>query len=157
MLIRDAFLIKAPREEVWAFLFDIPRLSQCIPGVESIEVVDDKTYRGKLVVRVGPIRSELSGKVTLSEVDAPNRIAGTVEGDDRSSASSVRATFRGTLTSVGGGTEAAFEVDVSLRGRLAQFGGPVIAATARKLTSEFAKCLRERLEGRGVRAERSDE
>lgn len=146
MLIKDSFVIRAPHEKVWEFLFDIPRLSQCIPGIESIEVLDDSTYRGKLVVRVGPIKSEFSGRVTLTEVEAPDRIAGTVEGDDRASASSVKATFSGTLKPVEGGTEAAFAVEANLRGRLAQFGGPVITATAKKLTAEFAKCLREKLE-----------
>jgi carbon monoxide dehydrogenase subunit G len=146
MLIKDSFVINAPQQRVWDFLFDIPRLSQCIPGIESVEVVDEKNYRGKLVVRVGPIKSAFSGTVTLTEVSAPDRIAGNVEGDDKSSASSVKASFVGTLKPVEGGTEAAFEVDANLRGRLAQFGGPVITATAKKLTAEFAKCLRERLE-----------
>lgn len=146
MLIKDSFVINASQENVWEFLFDIPKLSQCVPGIESVEVADERTYRGKLVVRVGPIKSEFSGKVILTEVEAPNRIAGTVEGDDRSSASSVRGTFTGTLQPVEGGTVAAFEVEANLRGRLAQFGGPVITATAKKLTAEFAKCLRERLE-----------
>jgi carbon monoxide dehydrogenase subunit G len=146
MLIKDSFVINAPQEKVWNFLFDIPKLSQCIPGIESVEIMDDKTYRGKLVVRVGPIKSAFTGGVKLTEVNAPDRIAGTVEGDDKSSASSVKATFTGTLKAMEGGTEAAFEVEANLRGRLAQFGGPVITATAKKLTAEFAKCLRERLE-----------
>jgi carbon monoxide dehydrogenase subunit G len=146
MLIKDSFIINAPHDKVWDFLFDIPELSRCVPGIESVEVVDEKTYRGKLVVRVGPIKSEFSGKVTLTEIHPPNQIAGNVEGDDKASASSVKATFTGTLTPVADGTEAAFEVDANLRGRLAQFGGAVITATAKKLTAEFSKCLKERLE-----------
>jgi len=146
MQIKDSFVIKAPQNKVWEFLFDIPKLSQCVPGIEAVEVVDEKTYRGKLVVKVGPIKSAFSGIVTLTEVNVPNRIAGTVEGDDKSSASSVKAFFTGTLKTVEGGTEAAFEVEANLRGRLAQFGGPVITATAKKLTAEFAKNLRAQLE-----------
>jgi len=146
MNIKDSFVINAPQDKVWEFLFDIPKLSECVPGIEDVEVVDDKTYRGKLVVKVGPIKSSFNGTVRLTEVDAPNRIAGAVEGDDKSSASSVKASFTGTLKPVDGGTEAGFEVDANLRGRLAQFGGPVINATAKKLTAEFAKNLRERLE-----------
>jgi len=146
MQIKDSFVINAPQEKVWEFLFDIPKLSECVPGIEDVEVVDDKTYKGKLVVKVGPIKSSFNGAVILKEVDAPNRIAGAVEGEDKSSASSVMATFTGTLKSVEGGTEAAFEVEANLRGRLAQFGGPVITATAKKITAEFAKNLRERLE-----------
>jgi len=146
MQIKDSFVINAPQDKVWDFLFDIPKLSECVPGIEAVEVVDDKTYSGKLVVKVGPIKSSFNGTVILTEVDAPNRIAGTVEGDDKSSASSVKASFTGTLKTVNGGTEAAFEVEANLRGRLAQFGGPVVTATAKKLTTEFAKNLRERLE-----------
>ena len=146
MQINDSFTINAPQEKVWDFLFDIPKLSECVPGIEAVEVVDEQTYRGKLVVKVGPIKSEFTGRVTLTEAKAPNRIAGTVEGDDKASASSVKATFTGTLSPVEAGTEAAFQVDANLRGRLAQFGGPVITATAKKLTAEFAKCLKEKLE-----------
>ena len=146
MQIKDSFVINAPQDKVWEFLFDIPKLSECVPGIEDVEVVDDKTYKGKLVVKVGPIKSSFNGAVILKEIDAPNRIAGTVEGEDKSSASSVMATFTGTLKTVDGGTEAAFEVEANLRGRLAQFGGPVITATAKKLTVEFAKNLRAQLE-----------
>ncbi|MEP6896118.1 MAG: SRPBCC domain-containing protein [Chloroflexota bacterium] len=95
------------QDKVWDFLFDIPKLSQCVPGIESVEVVDEKTYRSKLVVKVGPIKSSFTGIVTLTEVDAPNRIAGTVEGDDKSSASFVKASFTGTLKSVDGGGDSA--------------------------------------------------
>jgi uncharacterized protein len=146
MQIVDSFLIKASQEDVWQLMFDIPRLSKCVPGIESVEILDDKTYRGKLVVKVGPLRSEFTGTVVLTEVTQPDRIAGTLQGDDRSNASSIKANFTGTLKTVADGTEAAFEVDANLRGRLAQFGGPVITATAKKLTAEFAKNLRAQLE-----------
>lgn len=147
MQISDSFTVAASQEEVWKFMFDIPRLSQCIPGIESAEVVDDRTYRGKVTVRVGPIKSAFSGSVFLTEIVPPARIAGTLEGDDKSSASSLKAAFTGTLTPVEGGTQAAFQVEVNLRGRLAQFGGPVIGATAKKLTAEFARNLKAQLEG----------
>jgi len=146
MQIVDSFFVKASQEEVWQFIFDIPRMSKCIPGIEAVEIIDDKNYRGKLVVKVGPIKSEFGGTVTLTEVTAPNFIAGSLEGDDKSSASSVKAAFSGTLTAVEGGTQAAFRVDANLRGRLAQFGGPIINATAKKLTAEFAKNMRAQLE-----------
>lgn len=146
MQIKDSFVIRAPREQVWDFLFDIQKLGQCVPGVESVDKIDERTYRGRLALRVGPIRSEFGGTVLLTEVQAPERIAGVVEGDDRSSASSVKANFTGTLAEVEGGTQASFILDVNLRGRLAQFGGPVIAATAKKLTADFARNMRAQLE-----------
>jgi uncharacterized protein len=146
MQIVESFLINASQDDVWQLMFDIPRLSQCVPGLQSVEIVDDKTYRGKLVVRVGPLRSEFSGSVILTEIARPDRLAGTVQGADKSSASSIKANFTGRLKPVADGTEASFEVEANLRGRLAQFGGPVINATAKKLTAEFAKNLKAQLE-----------
>ena len=78
MRIADSFLVKASQAEVWKFLFDIPRLSRCIPGIESVEALDDRTYRGRMIVRVGPIRSEFTGIVRLTEIQAPDRIAGII-------------------------------------------------------------------------------
>lgn len=146
MQIKDSFTIAAPQEKVWEFFFDIPRLSLCVPGVESVEVLGNGTYRGKLVVKVGPIKSQFSGIVTLTKIEPQQRIVGMLEGDDKATASSVKASFSSTLTRVGAGTEATFVMDVNLRGRLAQFGGPVISATAKKMTTEFAKNLKAQLE-----------
>ena len=150
MQIADSFVISAPQDEVWELLFDIPRLSQCVPGLQSVEVLDAKTYRGNVVVRVGPIKSEFSGTLRLTEAIAPHRIAGSLEGNDQKGGSSVRALFSGALSPVENGTQAAFQIEANLRGRLAQFGGPVIAATARKLTAQFADNLRAQLEDRAV-------
>ncbi len=146
MQIVDSFVISASQDKVWELLFDIPRLSQCVPGLQSVEVLDAKTYRGNVVVRVGPIKSEFSGTIRLTEATPPHRIAGSLEGSDQKGASSVKALFSGALTPVENGTQAAFQIEANLRGRLAQFGGPVITATARKLTAQFADNLRAQLE-----------
>ena len=54
MQIKDSFVIKAPQEKVWEFLFDIPKLSQCMPGIESVEVVDDKTIAANWLSKWDP-------------------------------------------------------------------------------------------------------
>ncbi len=146
MHIKDSFTINTSQEKIWELMFDIPRLSTCVPGIESVELVNENTYRGKLVVKVGPIRSEFGGLVTLTDIQAPNKITGIVEGDDKLNASSMKAAFTGTLETKETGTEVSFVIDVNLRGRLAQFGAPVVHATAKKLTADFAKNLKAQLE-----------
>jgi len=144
--ISDSFAIHAPPETVWRFLFDIERVSQCVPGVESVEVVDAKTYHGRLKVKVGPVTATFGGTATLTEVDPPRRIVAEIEADDRAIASGVKAAFSSTLTPAAGGTEVAYEMTLHMRGRLAQFGGAVVGATAKKMTAEFAQNVRAKLE-----------
>ena len=146
MQLSDSFLIHSPPDKVWGFLLDVQQMSQCVPGLEAVEAVDDKTYRGKLRIKVGPVAAAFGGTVTLTEVDSPRRLTATVEGDDNSNASAVKATFTSTLTPVEAGTEVAYQLDVNLRGRLAQFGAAVVGATAKKMTAQFAKCVSAKLE-----------
>lgn len=146
MLLSDSFTVKAPLETVWQFMFDIERMGKCVPGVESIEMLDETTYRGVLKIKVGPIGAAFNGKVTLSEVEAPRRVVALIEGDDKSIASAVKATFTSTLAEIEGGTEVSYQMDVNVRGRLGQFGTTIIGTTAKKMTAEFAKNVRTQLE-----------
>ncbi len=135
--------MEAPVQEVWTLLQDIPRVSECLPGVEALEEADPDVYRGRLKVKIGPLAAGFGGQVTIVEREPRRLIVAQIEAEDRSSASFVRATFTSRLTSVEAGTQIEYEMDMALRGRLAQFGSAVVGATAKKLTSQFARCLQE--------------
>src|SRR5262249_59437621 len=62
-------VIAVERERLWEFLMDVPRVARCVPGVETVEAVDADAYRGRLGVRIGPIRLSLDGTVALEERD----------------------------------------------------------------------------------------
>jgi carbon monoxide dehydrogenase subunit G len=143
MNFADSFVVEAPIQTVWDFLLDINRMGRCVPGVESIETVDDTTYRGKLKVKVGVISAAFGGTVRLAEVDPPHRLVAAIEADDRSSASQVKASFTSNLSPVEAGTRVEYDMEVNLRGKLAQFGLTVVRGTAKKMTAEFVKCLQQ--------------
>ena len=146
MLIEDKFVIDAPLEEAWTFLLDIPRVSQCVPGVKEIEQVDEETYRGTLIVRVGPIAANFQGKVVLEEVDAPHHLRASAQARDQATSSMASINFSANLAEVDEAqTEVAFTVDAVIRGRLGQFGQGVILETAKQITSAFAQCLQVQL------------
>ena len=147
MKISDTFTIQAPSQTVWDFLLDIERMSLCVPGVESIEALDESTYRGNLKVKVGPISARFSGLVRLLETKPPRRLVASLEAEDKAIASLIKGTFSSELEGAGSGTKVTYEMDVNLRGRLGQFGTAVTAATARKMTAQFADNLRKALEG----------
>lgn len=141
MILKDSFIIEAPINDVWALLQDVHRVSTCVPGVDSVEEIGPDMYNGVLKVKVGPISTSFQGEVTLTEQTyPPGRLVAEVSGNDKASASQVKATFTGLLSSAeGGGTQLDYEMDVALRGRLAQFGLVVVKATAKKMASEFVK------------------
>lgn len=145
MLLKDSFMIEAPVEAVWALLADVHRIAACVPGIENVEEVGPDTYNGALRIKIGPISAAFAGQVTITERTPLERLVAEVSGQDKSSASLVKATFTGQLNRVETSTQLAYEMDIALRGRLAQFGLTVVQGTAKKMTAEFARCVTARL------------
>jgi len=128
--------IAASRETVWAALNDIEVLKQCIPGCESLERQSDTEMTAKVKLTVGPVSARFSGKVTLSEIDPPNgyRIAGEGSGG---AAGFAKGSAQVRLVEDGEDTLLRYEAKADVGGKLAQVGGRLIDATARKLAGEF--------------------
>jgi carbon monoxide dehydrogenase subunit G len=94
-----------------------------------------------LKIKIGPVGAAFAGQVTVIERTSMERLVAEVSGQDKGSASLVKATFTGQLSATETGTHLDYEMDIALRGRLAQFGLTVVQGTAKKMTAEFAKCL----------------
>jgi carbon monoxide dehydrogenase subunit G len=73
------------------------------------------------------------------------KLAARIEGADKASDSTVGAIFTALLAPLEGGTQIRYTMDVTLRGRLAQFGLAVVQGTAKKLTAQFARSLQDSL------------
>ena len=75
MLIEHRITVPAPPERVWAFMMDIPAVGRCVPGLNDVARIDDRTYSGVMHVRVGPIAVKLDGRVLVAERDEAARQA----------------------------------------------------------------------------------
>jgi uncharacterized protein len=128
--------IAASREMVWTALNDVEVLKQCIPGCESLEKQSDTEMTAKVKLQIGPVSARFSGKVTLSEIDPPNgyRIAGEGSGG---AAGHAKGSALVRLVEDGDGTILRYEARADVGGKLAQLGGRLIDATAKKLAGEF--------------------
>ena len=129
-------LIDAPRGEVWEKLNEPDVLQRCIPGCESLEMVSDNELKAVVAVKIGPMKARFNGDVRLEDLNPPEsyRIAGSGKGGAAGSASG-GANVR--LDEVEGGTELSYDVDASVKGKIAQLGARLIDATAAKLANEF--------------------
>ncbi len=128
--------IEAPRPVVWKALNDPDVLRQCIPGCESLEKVSDTEMTAKVVLKIGPVKASFSGKVTLSDIDAPNGYTITGEGSG-GAAGFARGSAKVRLQEDGGATILTYDAKADIGGKLAQLGGRLLEGTAKKLAAEF--------------------
>ncbi|MDQ0391024.1 SRPBCC family protein [Labrys monachus] len=137
MQMSDSQRIPASRDEVWAALNDPKVLKDCIPGCQSLEMTSPTEMVATVVIKIGPVKASFGGKVTLSDLDPPNgyRISGEGSGGVAGFAKG-GATVRLEAESPDV-TVLTYTVDAEIGGKLAQLGGRLIDATAKKLAAEF--------------------
>ena len=142
--------IPVPREPLWTFLMDVPKVAKSLPGVESVSQIDDTTYEGKLKVRVGPIVLNLQGKIFMEENDKQNwRAALRAEAKDRMAAGAVNGKTRMVLKEIGADqTELLVETDVNILGKIGEFGQPIIRKKADSMLKEFVENIKKQLTGK---------
>jgi carbon monoxide dehydrogenase subunit G len=144
----NSFEVPLPPAEAWPVLMDIRRIAPCMPGAELTDVVDDKTYKGKIGVRLGPVALTFAGTVTFEEIDNANHRARVkAQGTDAKGrgGANAAATFR--LEPTAGGSTVVVHTDLSLSGAVAQYGRGVgmIQATAAQIINQFASNLKAQL------------
>jgi carbon monoxide dehydrogenase subunit G len=142
VIIEDAFDIDAPVERVWALLNDIPTVAACIPRAAITEVVDDKTYRAKVSVKVGPVEVSYRALITVVLLDDATHTAKFhVKGDEARGRGGVTADVTSTATETAGRTHVALYTHAQISGIVATVGGRLIEAVAQKTVAAFASNL----------------
>jgi uncharacterized protein len=137
MQMNDSQTIPASREKVWAALNDPVVLKQCIPGCQELDMTSPTEMTAKVVIKVGPVKASFGGKVTLSDLDPPHGYKITGEGSG-GVAGFAKGGAAIQLEAVGDDeTILHYQVDSQIGGKLAQLGGRLIDATAKKLAGEF--------------------
>jgi hypothetical protein len=146
--IAERFTVRAPIDEVWAFLLDPEAVVQCMPGASLDGIEDEETFLGSIKVKIGPISTNYKGRVRFVERDDEARSM-RLEADGRDKGG---GTARGEMSSAlteesEGATSVEVNSSVVLTGRVMQFGRSIHEGVARQLFAEFQQRLTAQLEG----------
>jgi hypothetical protein len=144
----NSFEVPLPPGDAWTVLTDIRRIAPCMPGAELSDMIDERTCKGRIGVRLGPVALTFAGTVKFEEIDDVSYTARVAaQGSDakgRGAASAVAA-FR--LEPTGSGTKVLVHTNLALSGAVAQYGRGVgiIQLTAAQIVSQFASNLKTQL------------
>ena len=137
-------LIHASQTHVWAALNDPEVLKACVPGCESIERSGDSEYVVQMTARVGPVSAKFKGRMTLSNIVAPDSYSIAFEGQG-GVAGFAKGSADVGLAAAGGDTKLSYKVKASVGGKLAQIGSRLVDAAANKVANDFFAAFNERV------------
>jgi uncharacterized protein len=139
MEITDSFRVSTPIDATWKVLTDVERIAPCMPGAQLTGVEGDD-YLGTVKVKVGPITAQYKGAARLTEIDESNhRIVIDASGRDTRGQGNAKATIAVTMAAEGAGTKVDVATDLSITGKVAQFGRGVLADVSSKLMGQFVE------------------
>ena len=149
MLIKNDFEVAQPIDKVWTFFDDIPQVAACLPGAELTEDLGDDKYRGKVAIRMGPVKMQFAGTVDITERDnAAKRIVVDAAGADEKGRGQAAMLVTAKLLSVAGGTKIEVVQDLQLSGAAAQYGRGMISDVTTVLMRDFADNMQKRITAR---------
>ncbi len=141
MEIKDSFRVSTPIEDTWKVLLDIERIAPLLPGAE-LQEIDGNEYRGVVKVKVGPITAQYKGTAKLVEVDDANhRFVIDASGRDTRGQGNAKASIVVEMREDNGATVVDVATDLSITGKVAQFGRGVLADVSGKLMKQFVENL----------------
>ena len=147
MLIEDSFTVHTPVDRLWAFIQDVERIAPCMPGAELTDVVDERTWKGKVHVKFGPVQMAFSGTVVMEERDdIEYRAKLSAKGTEQRGKGVANAKVESWLEPAGAdGTTVHIRSDITITGAAAQMSRGLLPEVSKLLTKQFADCLESKL------------
>ena len=144
MDLNHKFVVNVPVDQAWQILTDLERIAPCLPGAQLTEIEGD-TYRGQVKIKVGPILAQFKGQASfVSRDDNAHKATLKGEGRDTTGKGNASAMITAELTSVSPtSTKCTVHTDLSISGKVAQFGRGALADVSDKLLAQFSENLNQ--------------
>lgn len=151
MDLNHSFTVNQPIAETWTILTDLERLAPCLPGAE-LQEVHGEVYKGVVKIKVGPITAQFKGDAQFAELDHTNfKATLKASGRDTGGKGNASATITAELVPVSDRqTTCNVVTDLSITGKVAQFGRGALADVSEKLLAQFADNLNALIDKEGA-------
>ena len=137
-------LIPASQQDVWEALNDPDVLKACVPGCESITLVNPNEYQVLMTARVGPVSAKFRGRLSLSDIKPPTSYSLAFEGQG-GAAGFAKGGAQVKLVPQNEQTRLIYDVKANVGGKLAQIGSRLVDAAAKKVADEFFNNFNKRM------------
>lgn len=145
MEFTNEFRVGVPVEQAWAVLTSVERIAPCMPGAELTGVEGDD-YTGTVKIKVGPMTVQYKGVASFETLDpSAHQAVLRARGRETRGQGNADARIVAQLTPDGDTTRVTVATDLTITGKVAQFGRGMIADVSDKLLQRFATNLEAEL------------
>jgi uncharacterized protein len=143
MRLENTCVVQLPRQKLWDYLIVIPKVAECLPGVEEVTAVDAENYEGVIQVKVGIVKLRLRGKIHVEFIDNDRYVASlAVQAADQKISGLVQGKMQLRLDAISEReTKLNVETDLNLLGKIGEFGHGLIKKKGDQMMAQFEQNL----------------
>ena len=145
-------VLHVAQAQAWDALNDPAILKSCIPGCDKFELTEANVYNVGVAIKIGPVSAKFTGKVTLTDIEAPNSYALNFEAQG-GVAGFGKGESKVSLHPHADGCELQYTVHSTVGGKLAQLGQRLIDGAAKSLAEDFFKRFDDALQAKYPQAQ----
>lgn len=134
------FDVRVPQDRAWAFLSDMQKVGSCVPGVEAIEVVDEKRAKWTLKVKIGPLSQTIHVDTETLEQTPPSRARFKGVADNMEMLGTI------DLAPAGDSTHITYTMVATAKGPLARIMDNFMKSRLKQQSEDFAANVKKTLE-----------
>jgi carbon monoxide dehydrogenase subunit G len=145
--VHQQFTVPAPIESVWLFLRDVDFFASCIPDVQRVQAVDERTFSAVVKVQILTMKTQFQVTATIVEETPPTHLVSELRGEDAERGGTISMRNVLDLRSLPTGeTEVSYVVEGTLSGKLAALGGGMaVKLKSMQMGKEFAAAVKRRI------------
>jgi carbon monoxide dehydrogenase subunit G len=139
--------VSASEAVTWTFLYDVARLTACIPNVSNLVAIEpERRYKAVVSDQIGPFKLSVPVQVTLDKVEEPHHITALLTGNDSRGQARVSGTLSADVEQLDTrGTRLTLRMQLEVLGKLAALGAAPMRRRADDIFSKFAQCVEKEL------------
>ena len=144
MELKGHFAVHQSPDEVYRFLVDPRRFGRALPDLQSLEVIDAKSFKAVFRVGISFIKGPMQVQFELQESKDSKMARYKIKGTGLGSFVELQAGFE--LHEKDDGTEVSWEGVAQIGGRLAAAAGGLLQPVAEKNVTTFIEALKREME-----------
>ena len=144
MQLQGRFPLPSTMDRTWAYVSDPAKVIECVPGLQTYTVGENKRISATVQVSIGFIRGTFQTTTKVVKED-PSTHTASLELTGTGAGSGFNAAVNIVVGAVGATSELAWDANVNISGPLGGLAKPLIEGNVKKIVGQLFDCVRAKL------------
>jgi carbon monoxide dehydrogenase subunit G len=144
MLLQGKFQLPSDVEKVWGFVSDPSKIIECVPGLQSFTVGENKRITAVVKVSIGFIRGTFQTTTKVVKEDPATHTA-ILELNGSGAGSGFNAVVNVGVAPQGANTDLTWDANVNINGPLGSLAKPLVEGNIKKIVNQMFDCVKSKL------------